>query len=184
MITQAVTVTAKDVQNIIIGRRGTYETEQIVFDVSYLANTYGNWYAVLMVKRPSDIVAYPAVTTADGNLVTWTISETDTSFKGHGEIEFFWYTSDGLAKSVIYGLTILRDIGEATTTPPDPYENWLDQMVELAADVHEEVGEAAQYADDAAKSAKDAEDAAQSVLSAILTVTDDGNGNITMSLGG
>lgn len=51
MITQTVTVTEKNSQNITIGRRGTYNTEQIVFDVSWLASQYGPGTATLMVRR-------------------------------------------------------------------------------------------------------------------------------------
>lgn len=77
-------------QGITIGRRGTHDTEQIAFDLSYLAETYGDGSAILMVKRPTDETAYPAVTSQDGTVLTWTVSETDTSYKGSGECELFW----------------------------------------------------------------------------------------------
>ena len=63
-----------------------------------------------MVKRPTDATAYPAVTTqTDGQLI-WVVSDVDTSFKGHGECELYWYVGQALAKSVIFGVAILRDI--------------------------------------------------------------------------
>ena len=164
MITQAVTVTDKGTQNIIIGRRGTYDTEQVVFDVSYLADTYGDGVAVLMVKRPVDDTAYPATTTQDGDTVTWVITATDTSYKGHGECELFWYVNEALAKSVIYTIAVLRDIGETTQEPPDPYEDWVDTLTELGAETlaNAQAAERAQTAAETAQGkAEDAQTAAE-----------------------
>lgn len=145
MITQTVTVGKNNSQNIIIGRRGTFETEQIVFDATYLSLMYGTGTAMLLVRRPSDTSAYPAVISQDGDIITWTISNVDTSFKGHGECELFWYVDGGLAKSVIWDVTILRDIGTADGTPPDPYETWLDTLTDLSGEtlVNAQAAEAA-----------------------------------------
>lgn len=167
MITQTVTVEEKNAQNIIIGRRGTYNTEEIVFDMTALVESFGSGSAVLMVKRPMDSTAYPAVTEQDGSTLTWTVSETDTSYKGHGECELFWYVDSGLAKSVIWSLTVLRDIGTTTEEPPDPYETWVESLTALGAETLQNAQNAAQsaseaegYADDAGN-AKDAAEAAQ-----------------------
>ena len=149
MITQAVTVSDRANLNIIIGRRGTYETQTIVFDVSYLVEKFGNGSAVLMVKRPMDITAYPAITEQDSNTVTWVISETDTQYKGHGECELFWYVDGGLAKSVLCSITVLRDIGVTTEEPPDPYETWVDTLTALGAETLENAQAAQQAADEA-----------------------------------
>ncbi|MBO5740751.1 MAG: hypothetical protein J6R54_02045 [Bacteroidaceae bacterium] len=157
MITQAVTVTERSTQNIIIGRRGTYNTEQVVFDVSYLTQTYGSGSAVLMVKRPVDQTAYPATTTQDGDSVTWVITATDTSYKGHGECELFWFVDNALAKSVIYTIAVLRDIGETTEEAPDPYETWVDTLTDLGAETLQN----AQAAETAQGLAEDAQTAAE-----------------------
>lgn len=156
MITQTVTVNCKDTQNIIIGRRGTYDTECVVFDVSYLVNTFGNGTPVLLVKRPTDETPYPVVTTSDGNLVTWNVTETDTSYKGHGECELFWYVDGGLAKSIIYNIAILRDIIGIADNPPDPYQTWVDDLTELGAETLQNAQDAAQSASDASGYADDA----------------------------
>lgn len=130
MITQTVTITQNTTPNIIIGRRGTYETEQVVFDVSWLKDTYGEGTAELLVKRPPDTTAYPVTATLDGSTLTWVVSDTDTSYKGHGECEIYWYVNGGLAKSCICGITILRDIGESSSTAPNPWKPWVDEQVE------------------------------------------------------
>ena len=164
MITQTVTVTEKDTSNIIIGRRGTYDTEQIVFDLSYLINTFGDGAAVLMVKRSRDLTAYPATTEQSGSVLTWLVSATDTAYKGHGECELFWYVDSALAKSVIYSVTVLRDIGETTETPPDPYETWVDDLTALGAETLENAQAAARAqtaAETAQGNAEDAQTAAE-----------------------
>lgn len=159
MITQTVTVTEKNAPNIIIGRRGTYNTEEIVFDLTYLVETFGSGSAVMMVKRPMDNTAYPAVTEQDGNTLTWTVSDIDTNFKGHGECELFWYVDDGLAKSLIWPLTILRDIGTTTEEPPEPYQTWVDDLTELGAETLQNAQSAAQSATSAGNAQTAAETA-------------------------
>ena len=124
-----------------IGRRGENEATQIVFDVSALVSQYGDGTCVLMAKRPSDTNAYPVTVTRDGNAVTWLVSEVDTQYRGTGEAELFWYVGDTLAKSIVYTTQIGRDIGQASETPPDPYETWLDTLTETAAEVTEAMRE-------------------------------------------
>ena len=165
MITQTVTVTAKDSPNIIIGRRGEYEAEEIIFDASYMSQLYGDGSAILMVKRPSDAYAYPAVTVQEGSTITWLITETDTSFKGHGECELYWYVDDALAKSVIFGITVLRDIGNATEEPPDPYETWVDEIARLSNEAHSD----AERAETARDGAEAAEARAEAIIADAIT---------------
>lgn len=163
MLTETVVTCESPQGGITIGRRATHDTEQVVFDLSYLINTYGDGVAELLVKGPQNETAYPAVTTqADGKLV-WVVSDVDTSYKGSGECEIFWYVDGGLAKSVIYPLTILRDIGETTEEPPDAYQTWVDHLTELGAETLENAQKAAESAENAAESetnAKQSEEAA------------------------
>lgn len=142
MLIQTITVN-ENAPQILIGRRGEYNAEQVVFDMSWLAETYGSGTATLMVKRPGDTAAYPAVTEQVDNLLTWTISAVDTSYKGAAECELFWTVGEALAKSVVYPVLVMRDIGDAGATPPDPYEPWVDQMVELGTEVQEDAEAAA-----------------------------------------
>lgn len=164
MLTQTVTINQNSTPNIIIGRRSTYETQQVIFDVSWLIKTYGEGTAELLIKRPKDASAYPVVATLDGNTLTWTVSETDTQDKGHGECEIYWYVNGGLAKSCICGITILRDIGDTTETAPDPYETWVDELARLGAETLTNAQAAEQSANNAAKSASEADNSAAAAL--------------------
>ena len=144
MKTVPVSVDELKVQGITIGRRDTYGTEQVVFDLADLIATYGDGSAVLMVKRKLDETAYPATTEQEDGKLLWTVSNIDTAYKGRGECEIFWYVEGNLAKSVIFPLSILRDIGETTEEPPDAFENWVDNLTALGAETLENARKAAE----------------------------------------
>ena len=146
-------------QTIVIGRRGTYDTMQIAFDLSNLIEAYGNGVAVLAVKRSQDESAYPAVVTQEGNTLTWTVSETDTAYVGAGECQLMWYVDGGLAKTIIYPMVVMRDILATSEDAPDAYQTWVDDLTALGA-------ETLQNAQDAAQSASDAEDAKDDAVTA------------------
>lgn len=135
--------------SIAIGRRGENLATTVVFDCTQLAEQYGAGNAVLLVRRPNDADAYPAITTQEGDSVTWVVSETDTARQGHGQCELFWYVGEVLAKSIVYMLSIAADIGASSPTPPDPYEEWVEEIARIGAEVHEDAGTASQAAEDA-----------------------------------
>ena len=134
---------------IVLGRRGENEATQINFDVSSLVSTYGDGSAVLMVKRPTDTDAYPAVIERVDDTVVWTITTTETEAKGDGKVELFWYVDEALAKSIVYRTIVLEDIGAVVSDPPDPYESWVDSLTALGAEAQECARQAASSADDA-----------------------------------
>jgi hypothetical protein len=141
---------------IVLGRRGETEATQIIFDVSSLVSAYGDGSAVLMVKRPTDTDAYPAVIERVDDTVVWTITTTETEHKGSGKCELFWYIGEALAKSIVFRTVVMEDIGAVVSDPPDPYESWVDSLTALGA-------EAQEYARQASISADDAEAAAAQI---------------------
>ena len=132
-----------------LGRRGENLATTVVFDCTTLAEQYGAGTATLMVCRPNDTIAYPAITTQEGNMVTWAITETDSAQQGRGKCELFWYVGDVLAKSIVYAVSISNDIGASGSTPPEPYEEWVEEIARIGAEVHEDAGTASQAAQDA-----------------------------------
>ena len=150
---QTINVDSCAATGIAIGRRGSYDTQQIVFDLSALIAEYGNGSAALLILRPTDTTPYPATATQSGTELTWTVSATDTAIPGAGECELFWYVDGGLAKSVIYPLIITEDIiGTDVPAPPDPYETWIEELTALGAETLENAQNAAQSATAAAAS--------------------------------
>ena len=159
MIVQNIITGSCTPQTIVIGRRGTYDTLQIAFDLSFLIENYGSGTAVLAVKRSQDESAYPAVTSQADNTLTWTITETDTYYVGSGECQLMWYVDGGLAKTIIYPMVVMRDILSTSEEPPDGYENWVEHLTELGAETQ-------QNAQNAARSASDAEAAKDDTVAA------------------
>jgi len=178
MIVQTIKVNNCNPQTIVIGRRGTYDTIQIAFDLSYLVESYGNGVAVLAVKRSQDSSAYPAVVTQEENTLTWTVSETDTYYVGAGEAQLMWYVDGGLAKTIIYPMVVMKDILMTSEEAPDAYQTWVDDLTALGAETLQNAQKAAQSAteakaseDNAAESARKAEEAAGMLVGVSATAT-------------
>ena len=162
MVTINVTV-GQNVKVIPLGRRGENEATQVAFDIASLIADYGEGRAELLAKRACDIAPYPIVVTQEGNKVTWTVSNIDTNYTGAGEVELFWYVGDTLAKSIVYKTFVLSDIVGASAAP-DPYENWLETLTAIAAQVQDDAEDAADSKDAAALSASDASGSAADAL--------------------
>lgn len=168
MIVQTINTSGCCPQTIVIGRRGTYDTIQIAFDLSYLVESYGNGVAVLAVKRSQDESAYPAIVTQEDATLLWIVNETDTAYVGSGECQLMWYVDGGLAKTIIYPMVVMRDILQTAEQPPDGYENWIEHLTELGAETQQNAQNAAQSASDAEQSATDAGAAKDAANEAVL----------------
>ena len=114
---------------IPIGRQGEREARQIVFDLSWMVEQFGEGSAVLMHQRSQDGLPYQVDAVRDGNTLTWTVTDTDTAFVGYGKAEIRWTVGDALAKTVIYKTRVMESI-TGDTEIPDPYQSWYDAMVE------------------------------------------------------
>ena len=154
MVICTVEVNEKSPQTIVIGRRGTYNTQEIMFDIGYLIDAYGAGTAVLAIKRSQDSSAYPTVVTQEDTTLTWTVSETDTYYVGAGECQLMWYVDGGLAKTIIYHLVVMRDILSTSEEAPDAYQEWVDNLTALGTETLKNAQNAAQSASNA-ESAKD-----------------------------
>lgn len=143
-------------QTIVIGRRGTYDTMQIAFNLAYLIENYGNGTAVLAVKRSQDESAYPAIVTQEDATLLWTVNETDTAYVGSGECQLMWYVDGGLAKTIIYPMVVMRDILQTAEEPPDAYQTWVDDLIAKGEETLHNAQAAAQSASDAENAKDDA----------------------------
>ena len=175
MVVLNVTVNDCTPSTIVLGRRGTYNTEEITFDVSYLIENYGDGIAVLAIKRSQDESAYPAVVAQDGSILTWTVSDTDTAYVGAGECQLMWYVDGGLAKTIIYPMVVMRDILTTAEEQPEGYQTWVDTLTAEGVKTLKNAQDAAQSASDA-EAAKDdaitakeaAEEAAETAQEAVV----------------
>ena len=162
-------------QTISLGRRGENEVTEVIFDLTYFVQTYGEGSAALLAKRSNDTDAYPVATTRTDNKVKWVVNNADTEYKGQGKAELFWYIDEKLAKSEVYLTWVDPDIGGVTETPPEPYEAWItaleDEMDDKLGSAQQAVTDAQGYANDALNSAQQAD----TILASTVYVGDDGN---------
>lgn len=141
-----------------LGYRGTYEVAAVAFDFSAWVEEYGPGTMAVFIKRPTDASPYPAALQIEGTVATWTISETDTLYQGSGEIEFVYTNETQRQKSAVFATYVFRDIGAPASDPPDPYENWLDRLTELAGATQQNAADAAAAATEAERQADAAEE--------------------------
>lgn len=162
-------------KHIPLGRRGETGVRQIVFDVSALVSLYGDGTAQLAAIRAGETAPYPVAVERDGNAVVWTVSNADTARVGAGACELFWFVGGTLAKSVVFGTVVGRDIGDVGEEPPAPYETWVEQVLAAAA------GGAGTAA--LPEMAAEAETLAADSAASVTTSIDPDTGKVTLSFG-
>ena len=123
---------------LVLGIRGEYNIGQIVFDYTAWEAEYGSGLVTITVKRPEDVQPYLVlpVVDADAKTATWTLTETDTLYKGRGEIEYIYTGEDDefKAKTPVYKTYVNRSLDEPTGDVPEPWQSVLDQMTQIYLD--------------------------------------------------
>lgn len=149
---------------IDIGEEAENIAVSVEFDYTAWVEKHGAGAAQLLIKRPQDTSPYPATTTAEDNVLTWLPTQTDTDFAGRGEIQILFSTADEiLEKSHVLYIMTGRSL-EGAGDPPEPYENWIDSLTDLAS-------ETLLNAQAAAASAEDAEAAKDEVVGELPNIT-------------
>lgn len=119
---------------LVVGRRGENEATEVVFEFTEWISEFGNGVITLLVKRPEETNPYPVVLSVANDKATWTVSSTDTAYEGIGLAEFVYTVGTKIVKSIVFKMNVLPDIGVPSETPPDPYETWVDTLVDLGTD--------------------------------------------------
>lgn len=109
---------------------------------------------MLTHKRRGDKIPYPVNLQRDGNVVTWIISDVDTAIRGDGTAQLMYMPDDTeiLAHSTVVRTKTLKSNYEIGSTP-DPYDNWMAELTELAGETAHNASEA-KAAEAGAKEAK------------------------------
>lgn len=143
--------------DLLIGRTGENDVTEVQFDFSKWVEDYGeNGTFYLTAKLPGATVSYPAEVAVDENIATWTVKNSDLAVKGYGQVEA-WYSIDEKVKaSAIYGTYIGESLDESGEIP-DPYESWIEEIIELK----NQTITAAEYANEAAAEAERYKQAAE-----------------------
>ena len=154
---------------ISIGFVGENDHTQVIFDCMKIFEEYPNAIPSLTVTPPNGD-PYPAVTTRDGDLVTWDVSDSDLVYQGSGELQLSFVQDEVVAKTFIARTNILRSL-MPTGSVPTPIQNWIDEAnaalgtiegaVQDAEDARDAAIEAQGKAEVAQGKAEDAQTAAE-----------------------
>ena len=147
---------------INLGRQGENIAEQVQFDVAGWADLYGSGTYTLRLLRPGESIPYEVDVTASGERVLWEVSDTDTAIRGMGEAQLILTVGEVVAKTQIYHTMITRSIA-GDPTPPDPAQDWFDQVKGFRDDAQTARNQAVAAAVSAAASETEATPAAQDV---------------------
>ena len=129
-----------------LGKQGENLVRQIQFDLSRWISNFGPGTVQLLHQRNGDEAPYPVAVEQEGNLAVWTVTSADTAAAGTGRAELQYYVGDALAKSETWMTKVLPALGDASETPPEAQQGWVDQVLQAGA----AAAEAADRAEEAA----------------------------------
>ena len=175
---------ANNLTTLSLGRQGENLARQVVFDIRDLESLYGSGTVEVIHQRPGDAQPYPLAVQRDGTLVTWDVTATDTEMSAatanerYGKCELRYYAGETLAKSQIWRTWVESAMGTPSeTTPPEPEQGWVEQVVAVGAaaqasadaakaDADRAAALAEEVAEKASQTAQDASDAAKTMEAA------------------
>ena len=175
---------ANNLTTLSLGRQGENLARQVVFDIRDLESLYGSGTVEVIYQRPGDAQPYPLAVQRDGTLVTWDVTATDTEMSAatanerYGKCELRYYAGETLAKSQIWRTWVESAMDTPSeTTPPEPEQGWVDQVLAAGAaamtaadgakaDADRAAALAEEVAEKAAQTAQDASDAAKAMEAA------------------
>ena len=120
----------------------------------------------LVFQRAGETELYIGATTLAGTMLSWPISAAVTANAGRGKIEVRAMLGDVLAKSVTAPTQVDVSLSGAGSTPPDPEEDWIDDVLQAASEAKQSAASAADSAQQAEQAVEGAKDAAAAVEAA------------------
>ena len=117
-----------------IGYVGENNVTEVAFDFSSWAEEYGEGSPVLRLKRSLDDAAYPVVLDVEEeHIAVWTITNTDLFYKGVGQGQLQYVVDEVVKKSAVFNVTVENSL-ESTEEVPDPYDDWMDDLIRLTGE--------------------------------------------------
>lgn len=151
---------------IYLGRQGENLARTVEIDVGAMLDAYPGASIGLVFQRAGETELYIGATTLDGTMLSWPISAAVTANAGRGKIEVRAMLGDVLAKSVTAPTQVDVSLSGAGSTPPDPEEDWIDDVLQAASEAKQSAASAAGSAQKAEQAVEDAKDAAAAVEAA------------------
>lgn len=151
---------------IYLGRQGENLARTVEIDVGAMLDAYPGASIGLVFQRAGETELYIGATTLGGTVLSWPISAAVTATAGRGKIEVRAMLGDVLAKSVTAPTQVDVSLSGAGSTPPDPEEDWIDDVLQAASEAKQSAASAADSAQQAEQAVEDAKDAAAAVEAA------------------
>lgn len=131
---RSVTVRLDDLRTMILnlGFVGENEHRTFNFDCKKMFGEYPSASVSLAVQPPAGD-CYPATVERNGDLVSWTVTDSDMIEEGCGEIQLTFMVGEVVAKTCIGRTKVERSLG-ATGDIPTPIENWIEQAEEVISE--------------------------------------------------
>ena len=127
------TVYARPGEPIPLGREGENNARQVVFDLRPWNDLYGPGVVQLLAQRSGGNTPYPVAITTDKFDAIWTVTNADTEIPGReGKAELRYYVGETLAKSAIWTTIVMDALGEPSEAPPEPQQDWVNQVLDAA----------------------------------------------------
>lgn len=151
---------------IYLGRQGENLARTVEIDVGAMLNAYPGASIGLVFQRAGETELYIGATTLAETVLSWPISAAVTANAGRGKIEVRAMLGDVLAKSVTAPTQVDVSLSGAGSTPPDPEEDWIDDVLQAASEAKQSAASAADSAQRAEQAVEDTKDAATAVEAA------------------
>ncbi len=142
--------------------QGENKWKPIEISISDLVAKRPGGLAVVMVNRPGDREGYiPEIFEQTDKSVIWTPTDYDTCKQGTIDVQGI-YTVDGdlIGKTDVHHYVIKRSLSSGTETPPD-LSDWVNELIEAAGEVHQEIADAEETLETAVTAAQNAQTAAE-----------------------
>jgi hypothetical protein len=138
-----------------LGVQGDNESLVYTADVSDWLEVWPLGVIALVLQAPDGSEAYMGDTSLDREtgVVSWTITEFDTSVVGYGKGELRIVSGDVVKKSWRFATYIRPSVLATAADPPAPTPEWISDLLEAASDVYMAV-DAATRAETAAGNAE------------------------------
>lgn len=153
-------------EKLVIGQRGEHLARGFAFDLACWVEAYGVGTVQLLVQRAGDPTPYPVALETENGTALWRVSNSDTAVTGWGSYELQYFVGAVLAKSIVSTIYVGQALGPAGPTPPEPQQDWVEQVLAAGTQAAESAGSAAASAQTAVLSQQAAEQAAETATGA------------------
>lgn len=154
---------------IYLGRQGENLARTVEIDVGAMLDAYPDAAVGLIFQRAGEAELYIGATSLDGSILSWPITAAVTANAGRGKIEVRAMLGQVIVKSITAPTRVDISLSGAGS-PPDPEDDWINNVMQAASDAEKSADSAEKSAESASASAAAAEKSAQDAAQALADV--------------